>query len=222
MTFISTPLPRDTFNQNGLNSFHICNRSRSVCSRRSSASASVNTRLFYRRSDWWIQHQKLSDLCASIAGRGICCSRDSSDPFRGVRSPLAGVPLISPTLYIKTNTNGSDGLFYALHLPGFTQRSSRVNPRPPVFFSACWKFKYIFRHIFSNQSSNLAKTLEATTEICRLTLMWQRCSLCADNRDGGARAWLFLGDKLLWHSVLDNEDEYKPAHVKRNKSDTCK
>lgn len=37
---------------------------------------------------------------------------------------------------------------------------------------------------------------------------------------GGDHARLCLSDKLHWHSVLDYEDKYDPAHVKRQKPDT--
>lgn len=37
---------------------------------------------------------------------------------------------------------------------------------------------------------------------------------------GGDHARLSLSDKLHWHSLLDYEDKYDPAHVKRQKSDT--
>lgn len=107
-----------------------------------------------------------------------------------------------PTSYVKTNTNGSDSLSEQDICQGLLGDPNRINPRLLVFisrlillveslntlsiiFSATGRLISLKNTGGSNR--NLRADLDVTAE---------RSLRARDNADGGARARLFLSDKL--------------------------
>lgn len=83
-----------------------------------------------------------------------------------------------------------------------------------MFLAVFWVI-FLLKHLSIVKLKSLEADLDRTVNTpCFTDKAWHSLET------GGDHARLSLSDKLHWHSVLDYEDKYDPAHVKRQKSDT--